>query len=339
MQSNAPKPFYQKHSFRRVVRINKLKKLLGSSGQPEFIQSMSYDQDKSIFFLGPENLDTSQLDNKFIRIDNMVIPKKACMVNPRELRRKIEHEDGEAIDLKGLFYKGQMEDGINATVCGMVESVQYTQMHFHPCENKIQPSDWRHSEDGYETCPKPQLMPDTEDLFNEGGQIRHQLVVFHMPYEELVKSQGSYTPPGGTESIPNFTILDILQMYFADEYFPGSDDPKISSNPAKKKKIYGGGVFLLPMAMPDDRVAYYCVLNIDGESNRKTPVKKLLKNWLDKVEEFNQNSEDQWFGIAGEDATFCFIDDWSVFIGKNAIPLVGDKKVVFKESVLNSAVR
>lgn len=335
MQSTDIKPFYLKHSFRRVVRINKLKKLLGSSGQPEFIQHMSYDQDKSIFFLGPEKLDTSQLDNKFMRIDNIVIPKNACMVNPRELWKRVKLQDDKAIDLKGLFYKGQMEDGINATVCGMVESVQYTQMHFHPCENKISPLGLRHSEDGYETCPKPQLMPDTDDLFNEAGQIRHQLVVLHMPYSDLIKPQGTYTNPKGVTK-PNFTIAQILYMYFTDEHFYGSEDPKLSDESFTDH--LKGGVFLIPMVMPDNRVTYYCVLNKDGKSNRKTPVKKLLKEWLDKVEEFNENSEDKWMGIAGEDATFCFIDDWSVFIGKNAELLVGDKKVVFKESVLNSAV-
>lgn len=338
MQSNEIKPFYQKQSYKRVVRIEKLKKLNGSHGQPGFIQHMSYDQDKAVLFLGPEKLDTSQLDNKFMRIDNMVIPKQACMVDPYTLRERVkDHEDEKAIDLKDLFYPGQMEDGINTTVCGMVESVQYTQMHFHPCENKHFGS-WRHSEDGYETCPKPQLMPDTDDLLNEAGQLRHQLVVFHMPYEELVKPQGTYTPPGGNKPTPNFTILHILRMYFTDEWFYGSNDPKVDWAKKENKKVFGGGVFLLPMVMPDNRVAYYCVLNIDGKSNRKTPVKKLLKNWLDKVEEFNENSEDKWIGIAGNDATFCFIDDWSLFIGKNAELLVGDKKVVFKESVLNSAV-
>lgn len=353
--------FYPTHSKQRVTRIKNLKKLLGKSGQPDFIQSMSVDQGQIIQsegetsidtlpdgqsevvqVLGEEPIDLNKLSNKFMRIDRMVIPKNACMVNPDVLAEIVQDTTNKkSVDIStpGLFYNGKLEDGVLLNVCGMVETVYYTDMHFHPCENKITPLNFHHSDDGFRTCPTPQLIPTTSDnnLAKGAAGIRHKLVVFHMPQSELLKPQGSYISPRTGKEKPNYTIKQILKMYFKDNKLKEKAfTPKIHW---KHKNVLKGGIFLIPMVMPDDRVAYYGVLNVDGESNRRTPVKQILKNWFAAVNKYNEDPEGQWIGIAGNDATLCFIDDWSIFIGKNAQLLVANKADVYKQAVLDSAIR
>lgn len=350
--------FYPTHSRNRIIRIKKLEKLLGKSGQPDFIQSMSVDQSQIIQgvgdnpdgqgeiiqILGEESIDLSKLSNHFMRVDRMVIPQNARMVNPDVLEGIVEGKiDEKAIDLstQGLFYSGKMEGGVLLNVCGMVESVYYTDMHFHPCENKLPPHgfDFHHSEDGFRTCPTPQLIPSTDDTLAKDAisGIRHKLVVFHMPQSELLKPQGTYVSPRTGTKKPNYTIKDILEMYFKDKKLTGKkSNPKIRW---KHEDVLKGGIFLIPMIMPDDRVAYYGVLNVDGKSNRRKPVKKILQNWFNAVNKYNENPESQWIGIAGNDGTLCFIDDWSIFVCKNAQLLVANKEDVYKQAVLDSAIR
>ncbi len=340
MKTLPKKNFYPNHSLQPIKKINNPKTLLGEGRQPEFIQFLSIGQKEPVAFLGQKGIDAAKLAGKFIRIDRMVIPEAARLVNPDILEKIVrKKKDNKAIDIntKGLLYKDQIQQGVLLNVSGMVENETYTKMSFHPCDNKKPPFlRLRHSEDGFKTCPKPQLMLNTSQTEIRPGEIRHKLVVFHMPYEELIKPQGHYKSSGHKKEKTNYTIMQILEMYFKDKKLTEHNNPP--KKIWRKKKALKGGVFLIPMVMPDDRVAYYCLLNVNGKSNRRIPVKKILKNWLAAVKKYNKNQAGQWIGIAGNDGALCFIDEWSIFLGKNAQLLVADKKDVYKKSVLNSAI-
>ena len=341
MKSKTKQNFYPNHSLQPINKINNPKTLLGEGKQPEFIQFLSIGQKEPIAFLGEEEIDTTKLAGKFIRIDRMVIPESARLVNPDILANIVSKtKDKKAIDIntRGLLYKGNMQQGVLLNVSGMVENEAYTKMSFHACDNKKPPFlRLRHSEDGFKTCPKPQLMLNTAELEIISGEISHKLVVFHMPYEELTKPQGHYHARGHKKKKANYTIMQILEMYFKDKNLTEHNNPP--KKIWRKKDALKGGLFLIPMVMPDDRVAYYCLLNVDGKSNRRTPVKKILKNWLAAVKKYNKNQAGQWIGIAGNDGALCFIDEWSIFLGKNAQLLVADKKEVYKNAVLNSVIK
>ncbi len=341
MASKTKKNFYPNHSLQPIQKINKPKALLGQGQQPDFIQFLSIGQSEPVAFLGEEKIDTAKLAGKFIRIDRMVIPEAARLVNPDILAKIIsKKKDNKAIDIntKDLLYKEKMQQGVLLNVSGMVENEAYTNMSFHPCDNKKPPFlRLRHSQDGFMTCPKPQLMLNTSETEIRRGEIRHNLVVFHMPYEELIKARGYYHPRGSKKKKANYTIMQILEMYFKDKNLTEHNNPP--KKIWREKGALKGGLFLIPMVMPDDRVAYYCLLNVNGKSNRRVPVKKILKNWLAAVKQYNRNQDKQWIGIAGNDGALCFIDEWSIFLGKNAQLLVADKKDVYKKTVLNSAIK
>ncbi len=341
MKSNTKGDFYPNHSLQPINKINKPKALLGEGQQPKFIQFLSVGQIEPIAFLGEEKIDTAKLADKFIRVDRMVIPEAAQLVNPDVLEKIVRKKKSKkAIDIntKGLLYEGKMQQGVLLNVSGMVLNEAYTNMSFHPCDNKKPPFlRLRHSEDGFKTCPKPQLMLNTSETEIRSGEIRHKLVVFHMPYKELIKPQGHYHPKEHKKEKANYTIMQVLEMYFKDKKLTEHNNPP--KKIWRKKKALKGGLFLIPMVMPDNRVAYYCLLNVDGKSNRRTPVKKILRNWLAAVKKYNKNQEKQWIGIAGNDGALCFIDEWSVFLGKNAQLLVADKKEVYKKAVLNSRIK
>lgn len=334
------KSFYRRHGLQRTVRITNPKIGPRINEQPEFIQTLIIGGNRTVYALGDYLNDgnISALENKFMRIDTMVIPEGARMVRASALEPLIFadniNEEALAVEDDSLFYPGSVTQNIRIEVCGMIESQQYTELRIHSCDNRG--NNFHHSEDGYRTCPEAQLSPDVEEngeTNSTASRILHKLIVFHMPHSELIKSQGTYKGSDG-KSHDNFTIGEILHQYFTDDHYSGEKNPTNSTELTHMK----GGVFLIPMIMPDSRIAYYCIPNINGKSVRQTSVRNLLIDWMKSIIDFNQNPEDNWIGIAGNDATFCFLDEWSIFVGKNAQLLVKPKEEVYKESVLASAI-
>ncbi len=328
-------PFYSMNSKQRVVKIDSISMLPGISPvDPSFIQLTSINS-SGVYFLTNQAVPTTALDGKYARLFQAVIPATTRMVNTTILREIVNSDTDEAkcinINTPGLLSRDQIEEGILIDICGRVTSKHYTEMKFHPCDNKRASFALDKSKSGYGTCPDPILDPgdDDGDPLNQGSKrtLKQKLVVFHIPYSELIKRQGE------GEEQQNFTTEEILKQYFTDDHYHGEKNPPIKGNLQLTQ-----GIFLIPMAMPNDSVAYYCILNIDGDSNRDQPVKKTFQKWFKALDEYNKAPEKKWIGIAGNDATFCYIDNWSVFIGKNAELLTEDIENVYTDSVLDSAV-
>ncbi len=332
------KSFYRRHGLQRRVRIKEPRIGPRIHDQPQFIQTLTINGNRTVYVLG-DKLDSEKLaviDNKFMRIDTMIIPQGARMVNTSVLK-DLYHSDSideQPIDTKNasLFYPGEVKEDLRLEVCGMVENKYYTEMKIHDCHNKK--FGLHHSEDGYRTCPDPQTSPDTDDggEADSIGHLIHQLVIFHMPHSELIKSQGTYIDPHGIKR-KNFTIKEILIQYFTDDHYHGEMNPKVED-----LENMEGGVFLIPMIMPDSRAAYYCIPNIAGKSSRQTSVKALLYRWFKSIAKYNHNTDTYWIGIAGNDATYCYLDDWAIFVCKNSKLLVKPELEVYKKSVLASAI-
>lgn len=329
-------PFYPQHAKQRVVEIDNISLLPGVPIDcPNFIKGTSINSSE-VYFLTNQVVPTGLLDGKYARLFQVVIPATTRMVNTNILREIVNSEADETkcinINTPGLLSSDQIEEGILIDICGRVTSKHYTEMKFHPCDNKRPSFAFDKSKSGYGTCPDPILDPGDDDggPLNQGSKrtLKQKLVVFHIPYSELIKRQGE------GEEQQNFTTEEILKQYFTDDHYHGEENPpKEGLRPPLKQ-----GIFLIPMAMPNDSVAYYCILNIDGDSNRDQPVKKTFRKWFKALDEYNQAPEKKWIGIAGNDATFCYIDNWSVFIGKNAELLTEDIEKVYTDSVLDSAV-
>jgi len=332
------KSFYKRHGLQRRVRIKDPQIGPMLHDQPEFIQTLNFNGNRTVYVLGekltPDTLDA--IDQKHMRIDTMIIPQGARMVNSSVLKDLYYSDvlDEQPIDTTdgSLFYPGEAKEDLRLEVCGMVENKYYTDMKIHSCRNKNVGQ--HHSTDGYRTCPDPQTSPDTDDggEADNTGRLTHRLVIFHLPHSELVKSQGKYVDPKGITR-NNFTIREILIQYFKDTGYSGERNPPITEDTEMK-----GGVFLIPMIMPDSRAAYYCIPNIAGKSSRQTSVNNLFYSWFMSIEIYNRNQDTYWIGIAGNDATYCYLDDWAIFVCKNSQLLVKPKQEVYKESVLASAI-
>ena len=331
-------PFYSMNSKQRVVKIDSISMLTGISPvDPSFIQMTSINS-SLVYFLTNQAVPTTALEGKYARLFQAVIPATTRMVNTTILREIVNSDTDEAkcinINTPGLLSSDQIEEGILIDICGRVTSKHYTEMKFHPCDNKRHSFSFRYSTAGYGTCPDPILDPgDDDDEMNTGSQksLKQKLVVFHIPYSELIKPQGE-----GQEKKAKkvFTTEEILKQYFTDDHYHGERNPP----PAQLKPDLKQGIFLIPMAMPNDSVAYYCILNIDGDSSRDQPVKTTFRKWFKALDDYNSDPDNKWIGIAGNDATFCYIDNWSVFVGKNAELLTENIKEVYKDSVLESVI-
>lgn len=322
-------------------------KLPKSPDTPDYISSISLEgvnPERGLFVLGKQAWKDSDLNEKFMRIDRMFIPDKARMVNPDILRdivkSRSKDKKNRAIDLntKGLLYQDEIKKGVLLDICGMIKTKEFTNMPIHSCERQIayhQPIPKHHSTAGYRTCPEPLLTPSVTNTASDTSALEHKLIIFHMPFEELTKPQGCFTSSDGTIR-RNFTIAEILSFYFEDKSFPNHQDP--TNLNWEDPNLLRGGVFLIPMTMPDNSVSYYCILNIDEESNRRQPVTQLFVDWFDTLDLYNEHQDDYWIGIAGNYASFCFIEEWSVYIGKNAELLTDPFKKVYQEEVLESMI-
>lgn len=340
--------FYSTYSTKRIIRIKDLKKLANGHDTPDYISPITIEgqnTERGLFVLGKQAWENSDLDEKFMRIDRMFIPDKARMVNPDILKSIVKNgskgEKSKAIDpnIEGLLYKGEIKKGVLLDVCGMVKPKEFSNMPIHSCEGQLayhQPIPKRHSTAGYQTCPDPLLAPSVTNSLTGTSEFEHKLIIFHMPYGELIKPQGCFTSSDGTTK-KNFSIAEILKFYFNDKSFPNHNDP--THLDWEDPDLLQGGIFLIPMTMPDNSVSYYCILNIDGESNRRESVIQLLNSWFDTLDLYNRNQDNNWIGIAGNDASFCYIEDWSIYIGKNAQLLTNSFKKIYKPEVLESLIQ
>ena len=325
--------FYRKHGLKHTEKIKEVKRIAPTPNQPGFIKFMKING-KEVAFLGTD-ISPDKLRGKFMRLNQMVIPESARMVKADILSKKVEDfekNDG-AIELTSdLFYPGTIEKGVLLNISGMIREKRFRDHHFHPCVNKS-PS-YRKSDTGSLTCPDPVTSPEEgEELENSG--FSHQQIIFHIGTKELNKPEGCFYRPGTLPEQENLTIAQMIRQYFTDDHYPETHSDGIDW---KKNKHLEGGVFLIPMSMPDDQIIYLCLLNIPGKANQNRSVRSLLHWWLHQLEAYNNNPDrnQQWLDIAGNDFAHLYLDEWSVSICKNALLKTGYISEIFTQEVVDS---
>lgn len=332
-------PFYEHHGLQHIVQIKNITPIPPSINQPSFVQLMNINS-KEIAFLGADIQNPQNLLGKFMRINKMAIPKTARLVNPDVLWKIVKDDDpdNKAIDLstQGLFYDGEMAEGVLLNISGTIRDTHFHKLHFHPCHNKSQALALEKSESGSLTCHEEVTSPSDDDT-QELGRIMHKQVIFHIGPEELNKPRGCYYSPGVLPPQQNETIAEMIKLYFTDNHYPEINAEQIDWDSNKKLE---GGIFLIPMSLPDDQVVYYCLLNIPGLSNRNRPIKFNLRGWLNTLKDYNENPDRSklWLDIAGNDFSYLYLDEWSVCLSKNAVLVSGAMSDMLNDEVLASRV-
>lgn len=337
--SRSTSPFYARHATKRIVQVETIDALPMEEGQPDFVHFMAVNG-HPVAFLGEGLMEPDSLLGKFMRVDRMVVPSTARMVNVDTLLGIVNdfpNNDKRAIDLQtpGLFYEGQFEEGVILDVSGTIRETHFSNLHFHPCMNKGVAL--RHSHTGSLTCPDPVLSP-VPGSEQEVGYMTQKQIIFHIGTEELNKKEGCFNRPGGLQGEPNLTIAEMIKDYFTDQHYPEIHPVYIDW---KKDRALPGGIFLIPISLPNNEVIYLCIPNIDGPANQNMSVKFLLGRWLHILASYYQPGRDtkhSWLGIAGNDFTYLFIDEWSTSLCKNAELFFGAIEDIFKKEVLETII-
>lgn len=337
--SNTKSPFYARHAQKRIIKVEEIEPLPPEEGQPGFVQFAAVNR-YPVAFLGEELVEPDTLLGKFMRVDRMVVPGTARMVNIdtlQEIVKDFPHTDNRAIDLQtpGLFYEGQFEEGVLLDVSGTTRDTHFSNLHFHPCMNKGVAL--RHSHTGSLTCPDPVLSPAPGPEQEVGRMIQKQ-IIFHIGTEELNKKEGCFSRPGGLQGEPNLTIAEMIKDYFTDIHYPEIHSGYINW---ERDRALPGGIFLIPISLPDNEVIYLCIPNVDGPANQNMMVKFLLGRWLHTLTNYYKPGADirhSWLGIAGNDFTYLFVDEWSVSLCKNAEIFFGAIEDIFKAEVLETII-
>ena len=311
--------FYAAHTMVTLPRIQSMAMTFTQVEQPGFIRLLTLNGN-SVAFLGDEPIDEARFFNKFCRIDRMVIPEFAQMVNTDVLQEILKSTpDGKAIpiDEKGLFLNDYgLRTSIVMDTCGMTYNCTHQNQYLHSCKNRIPLHHTKNKSGG--TCPDPHLT----SYFDEDGKLRHKLVLFYISNINLKKTDEQHD--GGQ----TWTIFQRIKAFFADPTFKsGDDNPTINMDELE-------GVFLIPMLLTDQRICYYCLLNVPGKSNRNVPIKDTLSEWLYYVEKYSNHPDEQVIYIEGNDSDFLYIERWSVFLGRDAVLQVAGKDRALKKEIL-----
>lgn len=345
------KNFYQQHSLFTLERIKHVERIKRRPKQPKFIEMFSINH-RPVAFLGPKIANEDDLLEKFIRVDRMVIPEFARMVKSDFLLNEINsNQDNKAVDtnVDGLFYSGKLKDSILLDVCGELNTTTFKDLHFHNCDNQLptaRPSreivskednsgiTFRRSGNGYETCPDTILNTSITNSKNElvNENIENRLTIFYLSKKDIEKTDEQIKkkrPPEGANSTSNFTIEEMLEQYFTDNHYEGSVFVDINWCSLK-------GLFLIPMLFSDQRIVYYCLLNVDGMSNIDVPIKETLKIWLETVKKYNLVENDAV--IAGNDGGYFYMEEWSIFISKNNLMKGLPIDLVYPQEVLDNRI-
>ena len=92
------------------------------------------------------------------------------------------------------------------------------------------------------------------------------------------------------------------------------------------------------MLQADEGVAYYCVLNKNGKSNRRTSVKKILSSWISAIDELNSDTGDNAAIISSNDIQLAFLDRWCVSLGRDATINTYGITDVYEEKALRGKI-
>jgi len=135
------KTFHDKHSSLQMDIIQSIEPIKKRPDQPDFINMTSVNG-QEVAFLGDSNIEKEyeQFLYKFIRIDRMVIPAFARMVNIDSLEDQLlDARSTSAIDtsIRDFFYEGKLESTVTLNVCGMLQDSYHPNMNIHPCENNV----------------------------------------------------------------------------------------------------------------------------------------------------------------------------------------------------------
>lgn len=355
MMSNES-PFYKKHTMLRPERINSANKILQGplDGQPDFIHFYTINGEK-VAFLGNAPLAAEDLHNKFIRTNKMVLPEGARMVNPTKLKKLIKKsKKGLPYDMSddNLFWGEALEDTILLNVCGEVKVSDFKALHFHNCKNhKSGASDYRTNlpPNLGGTCPRGVYTTSStnDDELTDKSVLKKDLVIFYISIEEIDKIDKRIVAEYNSDHFPKANcnvkpIQDILKHYFELPYLKRYFGEKNYNYTPRYKWDKLKGIFLIPTLFTDQRVVYHCVPNVALRSSRKNRKeheeykKNSLSYWLEEVSKLT--SEKKEAAIQGNDEDFIYIEEWSIFICKNAVLEVLKEKDLYLDTVLGTKI-
>jgi len=330
------KSFYDKYSLVQHEIIQTIDSIEEREDQPNFIKMMSING-QTVAFLGDTNIKEEQEKflNKFIRVDRMVIPEFARMINPDILQQQISTggEDSMIITAaKGFFYDGQLDDNVILNVGGLVYREAYANISIHPCDNHKPETA---AKIGLGNCPHGILAP----YFNEETlELNYKLVVFYISSEDM-EASNARSFEHGVHNISDIIPIQMkIDLYFRNAEWALGDNSTLDIN-WKEWSGWDGieGVFLIPMRLSDESIHYYCVLNKNAPSDSQKPVKEILQNFLSSVDSYNGTSDHELL-FKGNDFAFAYLDRWCISIGKN----VGISHIptdeLYKESVLENKI-
>ncbi|PHN01564.1 hypothetical protein [Flavilitoribacter nigricans] len=339
--------FLEKHSSKQLSRIQRIDRIASRERQPDFIHMMSING-REVAFLGDQVPDPDRFLQHFMRVDRMVIPQFAQMVNYDVLKQIIEKGfDDKAVStsVKDLLYATELDRSILLDVCGSVSTHSRPQMNFHHCEN------FRPEKIAYKGLHSLTYGRTDDNCsgshitsYFKGNQLLHKLVFFYLSAEDFKRSdaieEAKYHRIHRGEPPREFSIsLPIkakLQIFFDEQ------NGEISEKPIGLDWEAVQGVFLLPMQSPNGGIIYQCILNVDGKrsANLRQSTKENLALWIDAMEKFNHstNHQDQEFFIGIDDLYSCCMDNWSCSIAKNAYPVVGNSEELLLPEVLEGEV-
>lgn len=339
------KDFYQEQSFFTLECINTVDEFVRRENQPSFIQ-MFMINGKKVAFMGEKPVDEDTLHGKFIRINKTVIPEAAHLVNTKVLREQLQNNrNARPIDTNtpGFFIGHKVQTNIIMNVCSYLDTHTYHEMHFHACKNHIHPApdfltDLGPGEGG--SCPLAFLSSYVDD----SSAIKHEQVMFYISKEDIDAADKrnleiyKIDHPEKNYSCNVPVIQKLLATYFNENLLKEkiAEDEEFIRLDGKHFK----GIFLIPMVFTDDRIVYYClpdVMDISSHSELRQATKNKLLDWLNMVEKFNAE-EDKVLLIAGDETNFVYVEEWSIFIGKNNLLKTLDEDKLYLPEVIERRI-
>lgn len=312
--------FYEMHSVIAHELIVTMQVIPRAEEQPDFVHQAIING-RLITFLGKEALPKDILLGKFIRTNKIVIPEGARMVNTDTLRTKLK-TTYQPFDMEEEDFLGQpLTETIMFEVCHDLVSTNPPVNKIHICENHNEFGS--HSYDSNGTCGWPLYSIQAKD-----GEIERDITIFYIDKdkikvvdENIIEIHNEHNKEDD-DKIPKDTpvIEELLQNFYERPYIEGKYDYL-----AKFKKNQLKGVFLISTLFSDQRVVYHCVPNAQLEIIQTSKYNQnTLSNWLDAITEpINDNQE---IAISGNDEHYIYIEDWSIFLCKNASPKIVTKK-------------
>ncbi|MBX2874173.1 MAG: hypothetical protein KTR30_18790 [Saprospiraceae bacterium] len=316
--------FYADYSKVFYLQADQVNQFVSKPGQPSFLQIYSVDN-QYVALINEEPIDAELLVGTIMRINQMILPIRSQLVDIDSIKSRLGGDPCDPIDLHGILRDQTVAESVLMNICGMIIDPNNSSepprrdRHFHPCHGS--PASFGsqngglHTDDhGTYTCDLAFLatnqFTDAKNKADTTVLNSYGLILFYISREDIEQTDSEAEDPGSPYYKNEATIAERLKAYFKDGVY-GKYNKKCE------------GVFLIPRLMADQSVSYLCLLNSPiRKKYKKNSVKNRLNQWLSCVEELNQDSAGKEVIIEGDDLFFCAIDQWSVLIGRHAIPRV-----------------